>query len=51
MICNDDSSLICPVNEVLTSVSFALTGNFNYQGDYNGKLIIETGQIINNVYI
>jgi hypothetical protein len=43
--------VVCPVNEVLTSVSFALTDNCSYKGDYNGNLIIATGQIINNVYI
>jgi hypothetical protein len=50
-MCNDDPSVICPVNRVLTSISFALIGNFSYKGDYRGKLIIATDQIINNVFI
>jgi hypothetical protein len=50
-MCSNDPSVVYPVNGVLTSVSFALTGNFSYRGDYNGNLIIATGQIINNVYI
>jgi hypothetical protein len=51
MMCNDDPGVVCPVNGVLASVSFALTGNFSYRGNYNINLIIATGQIINNVYI
>jgi hypothetical protein len=51
IMCNDDLSVICPVNGVLTSISFALTGNNSYRDDYNGNLIIATGQIINNDYI
>jgi hypothetical protein len=50
-MCSDDPSVICPVNGVLTSVSFALTGNYSYRGDYNGNLIIAAGQIINNDYM
>jgi hypothetical protein len=50
-MCSDDPSVFCPVNGVLTSVSFHLTGSFRYRNDYNSNLIIETGQIINNVYI
>jgi hypothetical protein len=49
-MCSDDTSVVCPVNGVLASVSFAFTGDFSYRGDYNGNLIIATGQIINNVY-
>jgi hypothetical protein len=48
---SDDPSMVCPVNGVLTSVSFALTGNYSYRGEFNGNLIIATGQIINSTYI
>jgi hypothetical protein len=48
-MCNDDPSVVCPVNGVLTSISLALTGNYSHRGDYNGNLIIATGRIIDNV--
>jgi hypothetical protein len=31
---SDDPSMASPVYGVLTSVSFALAGNFSYKGDY-----------------
>jgi hypothetical protein len=33
MMCSDDPRVVCPVNWILTSVSFALTGNHSYRGD------------------
>jgi hypothetical protein len=51
IMCSDDPSVVCPVNGVLTSISFALTGNYSYKSDYNGNLIIATGKIIDNVYM
>jgi hypothetical protein len=50
-MCSDDPSVVYLANGVLTSISLALTGNYSYRGEYNGNLIIATGQIINNTYI
>jgi hypothetical protein len=50
IMCSNDSSVICPVSGILTSISFALTTSYSYRGDYNGNLIIVTGKIIDNTY-